>query len=238
MNEHSIVLVPFHSKNKNITLSSCTYDEEGINNAKCLGLLNTVDSYYVYLDNLKIDIILIVYLERTILNNVRRIWPKFLNFTPSEITFYIEVDYVANLDKVNLTLMEENNPNIFFDLYNCEQIEGTTNKIKCLGNIIHSGYYNVYLNGVFQKYDELDVEVINNSTLTRAEYIYPLEIKFNSSLKTETIYISFDSNKDLSSKNITLKGVNNTIVLNYENNDDEYNNYEIEYNVTFPAPDI
>ncbi len=238
LNEHSIVLVPFNSKNKNITLSSCTYDEEGINIAKCSGLLNTVDSYYVYLDNLKIEDILIVYLERTILNNVKRIWPKFLNFTPSEITFYIEVDYVANLDRVNLTLMEENNTNIYFDLYNCEQIEGTTNKIKCLGNIIHSGYYNVYLNGVLQKNNELNVEVFNNSTLTRAEYIYPIEIKFNSSLKTETIYIRFDSNKDLSSKNITLKGVNNTIVLNYENNDDEYNNNEIEYNITFPSADI
>ena len=134
--------------------------------------------------------------------------------------------------------MEENNTNIYFDLYNCEQIEGTTNKIKCLGNIIHSGYYNVYLNGVLQKNNELNVEVFNNSTLTRAEYIYPIEIKFNSSLKTETIYIRFDSNKDLSSKNITLKGVNNTIVLNYENNDDEYNNNEIEYNVTFPSADI
>ncbi len=234
INEHSIVLVPFNSKNKNITLSSCTSDEEGIKYAKCSGLLDTVESYYIYLDNENIDRILIVYLERTIINNVIRIWPTQFYFSPSVITFYIEVDYVANLDKMNLTLMEENNPNIFFDLYNCEQIEGTTNKIKCLGNVIHSGYYYVYLNGVFQKYNDLDVIVTNNSTLTRAEDIYPLEIKFNSSLKTETIEVYYDTNKGLSSKNITLKGVYNTIVLNY---DDKYNYKEIEYNVTFPSPD-
>ena len=83
----------------------------------------------------------------------------------------------------------------------------------------------VYLNGVFQKYYELNVDVFNNSTLRRAVEIFPIEIKFNSSLKTETIHISFDSNKGLSSKNITLKGANNTIVLNYEGNDDEYNDY-------------
>ena len=100
-----------------------SYDEERIKYVKCSGLLDIVDSYHVNLDNKKIKKILIVYLERTILNNVIGIWPKFLNYTPYEITFYIEIDYVANLDKVNLTLMEENNPNIFCDLYNCKKLK-------------------------------------------------------------------------------------------------------------------
>ena len=234
MNEHSFVLVPKNSEHKNITLFSCTYNGIGLDYGKCLGILDTVGVYDVYIDNVVYEDPIKVYPERTTINIVKTIEPKVLNLSSSEVTFTLEVDFVANLNLMNFTLIDEYNPKVFFDLKKCIQIDGTIDKITCVGKINYAGYYNVYLNGVFQKDDDLYVSVNNNSTLARAIAIIPREIKFNSSSTIEKITIVVDSLVGISSKKITLKGISNTITLNY--NEENNKNY-IEYNIKFPVPD-
>ena len=207
MNEHSFVLVPKNSEHKNITLFSCTYNGIGLDYGKCLGILDTVGVYDVYIDNVVYEDPIKVYPERTTINIVKTIEPKVLNLSSSEVTFTLEVDFVANLNLMNFTLIDEYNPKVFFDLKKCIQIDGTIDKITCVGKINYAGYYNVYLNGVFQKDDDLYVSVNNNSTLARAIAIIPREIKFNSSSTIEKITIVVDSLVGISSKKITLKGI-------------------------------
>ena len=234
MNEHSFVLVPKISEHKNITLFSCTYNGIGLNYGKCLGILDTVDVYDVYIDNLVYESPIKVYPERTTINIVKTIEPKVLNLSDSEVIFTLEVDFVANLNLMNFTLIDEYNPKVSFDLKKCNQIDGTVDKITCVGKINYAGYYDVYLNGVFQKEKDLYVSVRNNSTLARAIIIGPREIKFNSYSTIEKIVIAFDSLIGISSKKITLKGISNSIPINY--NDENNRNY-IEYNIKFPVPD-
>ena len=50
MNNHKIELVPITSGNKNITLNECTYYKNGISSAKCSGILDINDAYYVYIE--------------------------------------------------------------------------------------------------------------------------------------------------------------------------------------------
>ena len=165
-------------------------------------------------------------------------------YVSSNVIFTLEVDYVANLDKVFITLENQINNEIKINLTNCSQVEGTTNKITCIGNLNYSGHYNIYLNNILQEFENANVSVINNSTLTKALNIYPEIIKFYSSSKIENIEINYNSIKEISTKKIILKGVYNTIILNniIDNNFNYYSTedgyyYYVEYNVTFPAPD-
>ena len=189
------------------------------------------------------DFKLYVFPERNIINLIKDIEPSIVNAS-SNIIFTLEVDYVANLDKVFITLEDQYNNDNKINLTNCSQVEGTTDKITCIGNLNYAGEFYIYLNNILQTFESAPVSVINNSTLAKALNIYPDIIRFNSSSKIETIEINFDSIQGILTKKITLKGVYNTIVLNYiiDNNfnDDIYeesNDNYVKYNVTFPVPD-
>ena len=76
MNEHSIVLESETSDNEIIILSNCTYYFYDIRYAKCSGILNKNDAYYVYYDNQIINEKLFVYPEQNAITKVQKIKPK------------------------------------------------------------------------------------------------------------------------------------------------------------------
>ena len=207
--QHSIIFVPLNPNNKNITLSSCTFDNfsfyyEYYNTFReygnCSAIFNTFEVYNVYIDDVFTGYKFNVFPERNIINLIENIEPKVVNVY-SNVIFTLEVDYVANLDKVFITLENQINNEIKINLTNCSQVEGTTNKITCIGNINYSGQYNIYLNNIPQESENAYVSVINNSSLTKALNIYPEIIKFYSSSKIENIEITYNSIKEISKKN-------------------------------------
>ena len=227
MNDHSIKLVP-ESTNENITLSKCTYYDYGIYSAKCSGILNKIDAYYVFVDDKNTSEKLLVYPVPTAITSVDEIEPNELEISSSAITFTLEVNYVVNLDKAVFTLVDEFDDTNKVYLTKCKKVDNSDDQITCEGTIKNAGSYSVYLNGINQN------EYVRalSSSLSKALYVAPKVIKFE--LKTESdITIYFDSLKDFSSKNIALKGTNEAkLTLNYTSS----SNY-VRYKATFPAVD-
>ena len=211
MNDNKIVLVP-ETNNSNITLNSCTLYEDVIEQAKCSGTLNTIDAYYIYINESNTNHKLYVYPEPTSINEVYDIEPNRLSISSSATTFTLVVDYIVNLNNEVLTLVDEYNSDNKVYLKKCSK-ENANNNITCIGTVTEAGYYYVYLNGLKQ-----DTYVnAYSSFLTKALYIEPNVIKFESATKTEYIEIFFDSNNNQYQKSITLKGNNNNkAIVKYE----------------------
>ena len=83
MNDHSIKLVPETSTNENITLSNCQYYDYGIYSAKCSGILNKIDAYYVFVDDKNTSLKLFVYPVPTAITSVDDIEPNELEISSS-----------------------------------------------------------------------------------------------------------------------------------------------------------
>ena len=66
-------------------------------------VFNIFEVYFVYVDNIFVDYKFNVFPERNIINLIEKIEPKVVNVS-SNVIFTLEVDYVANLDKVFITL--------------------------------------------------------------------------------------------------------------------------------------
>ena len=227
MDKHSIKLVPETSTNENITLSKCTYYEDGIRYGKCSGILNKVDAYYVYVDNKNTNLKLFVYPVPTAITYVKNIKPRKLLISSSATTFTLEVDYVANLDKAVFTLVDEYDDNNKVYLTNCKKVENSVYEITCVGTIKNAGNYYVYLNGVKQS---KSVRALSSS-LSKALDVNPKVIKFVPDTESYTT-IYFDSMRDFSSKKIALKGNNETTLkINYKFST------SVQYEATFPAVD-
>ncbi len=229
MNDHKFILVPETSTNGNITLSKCTYYDDGIGYGKCSGTLNKVDAYYVYVDNTNTNLKLLVYPVRTAITKVYDIDPYKLVISSSATTFTLEVDYIVNLDKAVFTLVDEYDDTNKVYLTNCKKVENSENEITCVGTIKNAGLYFVYLNGV--KQEDIYVRAASSS-LSKALYVYPKVIK----LEPETqsyITINFDTMENFSSKKIALKGNNNEATLKIS----EKFSTSVEYKATFPDVD-
>jgi hypothetical protein len=227
MNDHSIKLVP-ESTNENITLSKCTYYDYGIYSAKCSGILNKIDAYYVFVGEKNTTLKLFVYPVPTAITSVDEIEPNELEISSSAITFTLEVNYVVNLDKAVFTLVDEFDDTNKVYLTKCKKVDNSDDQITCEGTIKNAGSYSVYLNGINQN------EYVRalSSSLSKALYVAPKVIKFEPETESD-ITIYFDSLKDFSSKNIALKGTNEAkLTLNYTSS----SNY-VRYKATFPAVD-
>ena len=227
MNDHSIKLVP-ESTNENITLSNCQYYDYGIYSAKCSGILNKIDAYYVFVDDKNTSLKLFVYPVPTAITSVDDIEPNELEISSSATTFTLKVNYVVNLDKAVFTLVDEFDDTNKVYLTKCKKVDNSDDEITCEGTIKNAGLYSVYLNGINQK------EYVRalSSSLSKALYVDPKVIKFEPDTKSD-ITIYFDSVKDFSSKNIALKGTNEAkLTLNYKSS----SNY-VEYKATFTAAD-
>ena len=146
--DHSIVLVPSQSTNQNITLTSCTFGKDSIQNATCSGVLNANDIYDVYVDNTNTNLKIKVYQAPTSINKVNGIEPKYV-FMSSESTFTLKVDYVANLDKTEFSLISRFNSNNTFKLSNCKQVTDSTTEITCAGTPPVEGEYFLTVDGVY-----------------------------------------------------------------------------------------
>ena len=208
MNNHKIELVPITSGNKNITLNECTYYKNGISSAKCSGILDINDAYYVYVEGKNSKNKLYVYPEPTTISKAYEMFPDKFFASSSETTFKLRVNYVVNIENEVFTLVDEYNSNNKFYLTKCSKSDNSyyiINEIKCVGKITNPGYYNIYLNGLKQ---DIPINVYSLS-LTKALYVEPSYIKFKSPTKPEYIEIFFDSlqksNKDLLCKEIIIK---------------------------------
>ena len=228
MDEHSIKLVS-ESTNENITLSKCTIYGVGIEHAKCSGILNKIDAYYVFVDDKNTSEKLLVYPVPTAITRVYDIDPNELEISSSATTFTLEVDYIANLDKAVFTLVDEFDDTNKVYLTKCKKVDNSDDEITCEGTIKNAGLYYVYLNGI--KQEDERVRALSSS-LSKALYVEPKVIKFEPDTESD-ITIYFDSVKDFSSKNIALKGTNEAkLTLNYTSS----SNY-VRYKATFPAVD-
>jgi len=226
MNDNKIVLVSETSDNSNITLTGCTYDEDGIHYAKCSGVLDKNDAYYVYVNNKKTDLKVFVYPLPTAITSVDDIDPS-QTLVSTSVTFTLEVSYVVNLDKAVFTLVDKFNEDNKYTLSKCAKVDNY--EITCVGSITNPGYYYVYLNGVNQ-YEYVEVY---SQSISKSLQIEPSIIKFNSS-SSKSIKVYFDSKNGLSKKSIALKGSSSNAVLEFG----DYDSYLIErYYVTFPAAD-
>ena len=234
MNNHKIELVPETSGNKNISLNECTHDEDGIRYAKCLGILDTNDAYYVYFDGVNSEEKLYVYPEPTTISQVYDISPYEFLASSSEITFTLEVNYVVNIENAVFTLVDKYNSNNKFYLTKCSKSDNSYNEITCSGKVTNPGYYYVYLNGL--KQDEPYRIKVYSSSLTKALYVEPDIIKFESATESEYIEIFFDSINNIEQKSIMLKGENNKKEIKLEI-DDDVDSYGTEFEVEFPAED-
>ena len=231
MNDHSFVLVPVTSGNENITLSNCTYFKYGIEYGKCSGILNKYDKYYILNDNKNISKILYVYPEQTAITKIKYIKPEKLLISSSSTTFTLTVDYIINLDKAIFTLVDRFNSNNKIDLKKCSKVDKSYDQITCVGKITNAGDYYAYLNGVNQD----EYVSAHSLSLSKALFIYNNLIKFEPEEKRR-IEIIFDSDRDYSSKVITLKGNNEKKFANLELIQVYY--CTIEYWATFPVNDI
>jgi len=227
MNDNKIVLVPKTSGNSNITLTGCTYDEYGIHYAKCSGVLDKNDAYYVYVNNKKTDVEVLVYSLPTAITSVDDIDPYKTLVSKSE-TFTLEVSYVVNLDKAVFTLVDKFNDDNTFTLSKCSKVDDY--EITCVGKITNPGKYYVYLNGVNQH----ESVYVYSESISKSLQIEPNLIKYNSSTTTKYIEIYFDSLIGFSKKTITLKGSSKSAELELV---DTYSNMVAEYNAKFPAAD-
>ena len=229
MNENKIVLVPESPGNSNITLFSCSYYNDRINDAKCSVLLNTIDAYFVYVnDEKKTNLLIYVYPEQTMITKVNNINPNNITISSLPYIFILNVDYVVNLDKAVFTLVDEYNDTNKIYLTKCSKLDDLN--INCLAKVKNTGNYYLYLNGIKQD-EEINVNVYSLS-LTKAVKIEPNLIKFESESK-KYIKIYFDSIYNYSSKNITLKGNNTESILEFYRT---YSNF-IEFSTIFPATD-
>ena len=228
MNENKIVLVPQSPGNSNITLFSCSYYNFGINEAKCSGLLNKIDAYYLYVNDEKTSLLIYVYPQQTMITKVNEINPNNITISSLPYIFILNVDYVVNLDKAVFTLVDEYNDTNKIYLTKCSKLDDLN--VNCLAKVKNTGNYYLYLNGI--KQDEKIYVNVYSSSLTKAVKIEPNSIKFESETK-KYIKIYFDSIYNYSSKNITLKGNNNESILEFKRT---YSNF-IEFSTTFPAPD-
>ena len=228
INENKIVFVPETPGNSNITLFSCSYYNVGINDAKCSGLLNTIDAYFVYVNDEKTGQLIYVYPEQTMITKVFDINPRNIEISSKAINFIINVDYVVNIDKSVFTLVEEYNSDNKIYLIKCSKIDDL--KINCLARIKIIGNYYLYLNGIKQD-ENLYIKVLSSS-LTKAFKIDPNLMEFESEAR-KNIRIYYDSLNNYTSKNITLIGNNNNTAILTHSRTLTY----ILYVVTFPAPD-
>ena len=228
MNENKIVLVPQSPGNSNITLFSCSYYNVGINEAKCSGLLNKIDAYFIYVNDEKTSLLIYVYPEQTMITKVNEINPNNITISSLPYIFILNVDYVVNLDKAVFTLVDEYNDTNKIYLTKCSKLDDLN--VNCLAKVKNTGNYYLYLNGI--KQDEKIYVNVYSLSLTKAVKIEPNSIKFESETK-KYIKIYFDSIYNYSSKNITLKGNNNESILEFKRT---YSNF-IEFSTTFPAPD-
>ena len=214
MNDHKFILVPENSTNKNITLSKCTYYNIGLEYGKCSGILNKIDSYYVFVDNKNTTLKLFVYPVPTAIARVYEIEPEKLLIPSSATTFTLKVDYIVNLDKAVFTLVNEYDDTNKVYLTKCKKVKNSISEIKCVGKIKNSGKYYVYLNGIKQTVYVTSLI----SSLSKALYVSPKVIKYelNNIIDDELdgdlfITIYFDSMRDFSSKKIELKGNDNNV---------------------------
>ena len=232
INEHSFKLVPETSTNENITLSKCTNYSDGIYYAKCSGLLNKIDKYYIFVDNKNTSLKIFIYPVPTAITKVEYFKPRELLISSSTI-FTIEVDYIVNLDKAVFTLVNEYDDTNKVYLTKCSKVENSVYYITCEGTIENAGKYYIYLNGIKQN----DYLIALSSSLSKALEVEPKLIKFdqlNTELNTELyITIYFDSTEDFTSKKITLKGNENEANLTFNYVFSMY----MEYKPTFPAVD-
>ena len=229
MNENKIVLVPQSPGNSNITLFSCSYYNDRINDAKCSVLLNTIDAYFVYVnDEKKTNLLIYVYPQQTMITKVNDIKPNNITISSLPYIFILNVDYVVNIDKAVFTLVDEYNDTNKIYLTKCSKLNDLN--INCLAKVKNTGNYYLYLNGIKQD-EEINVNVYSLS-LTKTVKIEPNLIKFESESK-KYIKIYFDSIYNYSSKNITLKGNNTESILEFYRT---YSNF-IEFSTTFPATD-
>lgn len=236
MNNHKIELVSLTSGNKNITLNECTYDEYCITNAKCSGILDTNDVYYLYVDGINSEEKLYVYPEPTAISKVNGYrFPNNYLASSSETTFSLAVNYIVNIENAVFTLVDEYNSTNKFYLKNCSKIDYKylmLNDITCVGKVTNPGYYYVYLNGVKQ-----DAPIyVYSSSLTKAFYVEPNQIKFVSAKEIESFEIFFDSFNNIEQKSIILKGENNKKEINLTI--DYIEDFSAEFDVIFPAEDL
>ena len=111
MNNHSFILVPFNSKNKNITLSNCTSFYNYINYGKCLGLLNSVGDYYLFIDNVNSTFNISVLTLPTSLYQVYEVGPYVISdyLFGTEIELEVKIEFTGNLGNYEITLVNEYN---------------------------------------------------------------------------------------------------------------------------------
>ena len=230
MNDHEIVMVPETSGNKNITLTGCTYDFYDISFAKCLGILDTIDTYKICVDGKCSEEKIFVF-PATSINRAFGIKPNEILIPSIASTFIFNVDYIINVENAVFTLVDEYNSDNEVYLYNCSTVYDSIDfefKINCFGIITEAGCYYFYLNGVKKN----DIVYAYGPFLTKILNIEPNVIKFVSSNEFEYFKIIFDSMNNISSNNITLKGTKKTLSLELLNND----TYGF-YRVKFPAVD-
>ena len=169
MNENKIVLVPQSPGNSNITLFSCSYYNFGINEAKCSGLLNKIDAYYLYVNDEKTSLLIYVYPEQTMITKVNEINPNNITISSLPYIFILNVDYVVNLDKAVFTLVDEYNDTNKIYLTKCSKLDDLN--VNCLAKVKNTGNYYLYLNGI--KQDEKIYVNVYSSSLTKAVKIEP-----------------------------------------------------------------
>ena len=227
--DHSIVLVPSQSTNQNITLTSCTFGKDSIQNATCSGVLNANDIYDVYVDNTNTNLKIKVYQAPTSINKVNSIEPKYV-FMSSESTFTLKVDYVANLDKTEFSLISRFNSNNTFKLSNCKQVTDSTTEITCAGTPPAEGEYFLTVDGVY--FRNIFIRVYSN-TLSKAIGITPNQGVIEKKNTIEIIKIAFDSPNAVFTKKVELKGTSDATLEIYEYHD----RMSFTYHVSFPAAD-
>ena len=227
--DHSIVLVPSQSTNQNITLTSCTFGKDSIKNATCSGVLNANDIYDVYVDNTNTNLKIKVYQAPTSINKVNSIEPKYV-FMSSESTFTLKVDYAANLDKTEFSLISRFNSNNTFKLSNCKQVTDSTTEITCAGTPPAEGEYFLTVDGVY--FRNIFIRAFSK-TLSKVIGITPNQGIVGKAKTSWLIKIAFDSPNAVFTKKVELKGTSDaTLKIN-----EYHDRMSFEYHASFPAAD-
>ena len=228
--DHSIVLVPSQSTNQNITLTSCTFGKDSIKDATCSGVLNANDIYDVYVDNTNTNLKIKVYQAPTSINKVNGIEPKYVFMSSESTSFTLKVDYVANLDKTEFSLISRFNSNNTFKLSNCKQVTDSTTEITCAGTPPAEGEYFLTVDGVY--FRNIFIRVFSK-TLSKAIGITPNQGIVGKAKTSWLIKIAFDSPNAVFTKKVELKGTSDATLKISEYHD----RMSFEYHASFPAAD-
>ena len=189
------------SKNENLN-AYLNYDFFGENYVNFEAKFYAADTYFLYINGKK-QMANITVFDKNFFSKVIDINPKNV-IVNKNITFFLTVDTNFGISDINLKFIRDNNANTI-DL-NCEANSSDITKAICVGFFKYDGNY--ILNYENSKNFSFQIDVVNNG-----QNLIGFLPVFFLPFSEQSIYLYFDTDIYYSRNKISLRDVNNNIII-------------------------